>query len=426
MNKEIIKSSVLNEEYISIKHKSGLTILMHPMEGFNSAHVLFGTNYGSIDTAFKTGEDKDFAEVPEGIAHFLEHKLFENEDGDAFTKYAKTGASANAYTSFENTVYLFSCSENFKQSLEILLSFVTEPYFTPETVKKEQGIIGQEIRMYEDSPGWRVYFNLLQALYHNNPVKIDIAGTVDSISKIDSDLLYRCYNTFYNLNNMVLSVAGSFSPDEVLEVADAVLKPAKDIKLERKTAEEPESIVKSKTVQYLPVALPIFHIGFKCKPVPEKERLLSQIKGEIALNIIAGDSTELYKKLYNEGLINAEFGTDVMAGRGYQVLMFAGESNAPEKVNEEIMAEINKVLKNGIDEELFSRYKKSVYGQCIKLFSKPNLVATSMMNAHFSGISNFEILQYASKITKDDIYNTIKESLTEDKSALSIVMRDIK
>jgi predicted Zn-dependent peptidase len=184
-----IKSERTGERYLEIDHPSGLKIVLYPKEGYTSTYAVFGTKYGSIDRSFKKSGDEKIHEVPAGIAHFLEHKLFESEDGDAFEKYAKTGASANAYTSFDATCYLFSCTENLMESLEILMNFVQNPYFTAQTVEKEQGIIGQEIRMYDDDPQWRVMFNLLGALYHNHPVKIDIAGSVESIAEINADLL---------------------------------------------------------------------------------------------------------------------------------------------------------------------------------------------------------------------------------------------
>ena len=223
MERTVIKSARLGQEMVKIKHPSGLTMLLCPMPGYSTAYATFTANVGSVDTGFKTQGDVAVVDVPEGIAHFLEHKMFENEDGDAFAKYAKTGASANAYTSFDKTAYLFACTDRFEESLEILLDFVRRPYFTKESVQKEQGIIGQEIRMYDDDGEWRVQFNLLQALYHNHPVRIDIAGTVESIAEIDDQLLYRCYRTFYNLNNMVLCVAGNFDIDAVLRVADRVI-----------------------------------------------------------------------------------------------------------------------------------------------------------------------------------------------------------
>ena len=211
-----IKSELLCEKYYKVKHSSGLSIYVYPMEGYSSTYAIFGTKYGSINNAFKV-DGGEVLKVPDGIAHYLEHKLFEGEDGDAFSKYAKTGASANAFTSFDRTCYLFSCSDNFYENLDILLKFVQAPYFTPENVEKEQGITGQEIRMYDDNPGWRVMFNLLKGMYHNHPVRIDIAGTVESIAQIDDTLLYECYNTFYHPSNTVMVIVGDFEPEKVIK-----------------------------------------------------------------------------------------------------------------------------------------------------------------------------------------------------------------
>lgn len=220
----IHESSELKEKLYEIDHKSGLKIFVMPKENYKSTYAVIGTKYGSIDTCFKRSDKADFTRVPEGIAHFLEHKLFESEELDAFTRYAETGASANAYTSFDKTCYLFQCSDRFEDSLRILLDFVTHPYFTKETVEKEQGIIGQEITMYYDVPGWMGTFNLLRCLYKNHPVRIDIAGTVESISQITDKLLYDCYNTFYNLNNMALAVVGNVDPERVVKICDEMLE----------------------------------------------------------------------------------------------------------------------------------------------------------------------------------------------------------
>ena len=276
MSSQIIQDKHLGEQYIRVEHPSGLTMLLYPMPGFSTTYAMFSTQYGSVDTCFQAKEGGEQIRVPEGIAHYLEHKMFESEDGDAFDRYAKTGAAANAFTSFDKTCYLFTCSGKFQESLEILLDCVTHPYFTKETVEKEQGIIGQEIRMYEDDPSWRVTFNLLDSLYHNNSVKVDIAGTIESIARIDADLLYRCYNTFYNLHNMVLTVSGNFDPDEVLQVADRVLKKAPPFEAVRRPQQEPESVVRKRVVQHLPVALPMFYIGFKSPDAGQKKQLLQR------------------------------------------------------------------------------------------------------------------------------------------------------
>ncbi|MGI6404141.1 MAG: EF-P 5-aminopentanol modification-associated protein YfmH [Oscillospiraceae bacterium] len=420
--KEIIRSQRLGEQYQKILHSSGLTILLYPMEGFQSAYALFATNYGSVDETFKTDQDADFITVPAGIAHFLEHKLFESEDGDAFARYAKTGASANAYTSFDKTAYLFSCTDNFKESIEILLDFVTHPYFTPQTVEKEQGIIGQEIRMYDDNPDWRVYFNLLGALYHVNPVRTDIAGTVDSIAQIDADLLYRCYHTFYNLHNMTLAVAGNFDPDVVLEAADRILKAAPKQELIRNIAEEPEEVRASLVEQTLPVALPLFQIGFKGKAgKTERETLWGKIADEVLLDIIAGDSTPLYRRLLEAELINQSFEGEAMASRDYALTLFSGESRDPKRVRDEIATEILRLRSEGIDPQLFDRVKKAVYGRYLGAYGRADALAGLLVAAQFAGVDAYEILEMLASLTLEQLTDRLPVSFDVNRCALSIV-----
>ena len=278
---EKITNARIKEEYLRIKHKSGATILLYPMKGYSTAYALFATKYGSVDTTFKTNEDPDFVTVPEGIAHYLEHKLFENDECDAFDLYAKTGANANAYTSFDKTAYLFSCSQKFEENLRILLGFVQEPYFTDATVAKEQGIIGQEIKMYDDDPQWRVMFNYLKAMYHSHPIQQDIAGTVESISHITPELLYRCYDTFYNLGNMVLALAGNLDIQKVLQVCGRLLKPSTPVTVRRVIPPEPDSVVRPQVEERLSVALPLFQFGFK----------------EVLLEAMASESSPVYLSL---------------------------------------------------------------------------------------------------------------------------------
>ncbi len=418
----IIESARLGENYTKIEHSSGLTMLLCPMKGFSTAYAMFGTQYGSVDTTFKTQEDEDFITVPEGIAHFLEHKLFESEDGDAFTRYAATGASANAFTSFDRTAYLFSCSDNFKPSMEILLDFVTKPYFTQQTVEKEQGIIGQEIRMYDDSPDWRVMFNLLGALYHNHPVRIDIAGTVESIAQIDAGLLYRCYNTFYNLNNMVLTVAGNFEIDTVVRLADKILKPAKPLEIQRKNPPEPAHVARERVEQRLPVSTPMFQFGIKGTPGNAKENLESQVLDEILLEIIAGESSPLYRRLYDQGLINATFSYEVMAGRDYIANIYMGESRDPDKVSQEICAEINRIKAEGIDPEAFKRCKKASYGRYIGMFARVEAIAGLLMLAHFSGVDMYTLPDMVANATLEQLTRRLNSDFNTEHSTLSVIL----
>lgn len=421
MEKRIIKNDVLNEQYYHYKHKSGLSILLYPMEGYSSAYALFGTNYGSIDTTFKTQQDHDFITVPEGIAHFLEHKLFESEDGDAFSLFAKTGASANAFTSFDKTCYLFSTTDNFDESLKALIGFVQAPYFTKETVEKEQGIIGQEIKMYEDDPNWRVFFNLLTALYVNNPVRIDIAGTTDSISKIDKDLLYSCYKTFYNLSNMVVCIAGNFDEESAAKLIEENLKDCEKVEIISKVPEEPDTVAKKEFVQNLSVAMPLFNIGYKEKPVTKEEELNVQIKCELIQSAIVGRGSALYKELYDSSLINATFGTEVFSGRGYFANVFAGESRNPKLVMEKIADCFDCYKEKGIDEATFLRVKKAMYGNSILLFNDVEGVANELVASYFADGGIYDVIDVIKAVTLEEVNEQLKTSFHREYIAISIV-----
>lgn len=420
--KTIIKSTITGDTCIKIDHSSGLTIYVDEMEDFSTTHALFAAKYGSINTKFKTCYDDDYCTVPEGIAHFLEHKLFENEDCDVFNLYAKTGANANAYTSFDRTCYLFSCSDHYKESLEILLSFVQNPYFTPESVQKELGIIGQEIQMTNDDPGWIVLFNMLRGLYHNHPVKIDIAGTEESIAQITDTLLYRCYNTFYNLHNMVLSVAGNCKVDEVLEIADKLLKPCEDLSLESVFPDEPMTIVKHETVEYAAVGTTMFSLGFKCAPKDGFCSTKARTEAYLAIQILANASSELYRSLMDDGLINNVFASEIFNGDGYFTIIFEGESPDPNTVKDRIIEAIYNAKKNGLDKELFDEVLKSTYGEMIIDTNNVGSMANIMLNAHLNGDdSPFDTIKLLSKMTIDDVNRFVCDEIDPQLYSLSIV-----
>lgn len=416
-----IKSSALNEKYYEIDHKSGLKIYVMPKENYSSAYAVFGTNYGSIDTRFKRSDSDKWTTVPEGIAHFLEHKLFESEDLDAFTRYAKTGASANAYTSFDKTCYLFQCSDNFEASLEILLDFVTHPYFTKETVEKEQGIIGQEITMYYDVPGWMSTFNLLKLLYHNHPVRIDIAGTVESIAQITDKLLYDCYNTFYNLNNMVLAVVGNVKPEQVLDVCDKMLKKAEPLKIERSFEEEPRDIAGTYTEYNLSMSMPVFSFGYKEKCEKPIQDIKTIVETNILLEILAGEASDLYNSLFEKGLINSSFSKEYFIGYGYEAITFDGESENPKAVSEAIKQEVARLKKEGIDENQFEAVRRSLYGREIMEYNDIDSIANGFVSAHFGGYSIFDSVEIFRSVTKEDIEKRLSQVMDEQYSALSVV-----
>lgn len=416
-----IKSEILGEKYFEIDHKSGLKIFIMPKENYSSSYAVFGTKYGSIDTKFKRSDSEEWITVPEGIAHFLEHKLFENEDLDAFARYAKTGASANAYTSFDKTCYLFQCSGNFEASLEILLDFVTHPYFTKETVEKEQGIIGQEITMYYDVAGWMSTFNLLRCLYKNHPVRIDIAGTVESISQITDKLLYDCYNTFYNLNNMCLAVVGDVTPEQVLGVCDKMLEKAEPLSIERSFEDEPREIVDSYTEYNLAMSMPVFSFGYKeeCKELTQDLRKIIEVN--ILLEILAGDTSELYNKMFDNGLINTSFSKEYFTGFGYEAIMFDGESVNPQAVADEIKRAVAALKANGIDNEQFENARRSLYGREIMEYNDIDSIANAMVSAYFNGYSVFDTMEIYKSVTKEDIEKRLENMMMEEYSALSVV-----
>lgn len=419
METKIVESSRVNEKYYEIDHKSGLKIFIYPKEGYSSSYAIFGTKYGSINNAFSL-DGGEVVRVPDGIAHYLEHKLFESEDLDAFARYAKTGANANAYTSFDKTCYLFSCTENFCESLEILLDFVQSPYFTKETVEKEQGIIGQEIKMYDDSPNWVVMFNMLDKMYKNHPVKIDIAGTVESIAKITPEYLYQCYNTFYNLNNMVLCCSGNVTVDEVLSVCDKMLKPCEKHEIKNFFEKEDSEVEANFVEKKMMVAMPLFCYGYKENS--DRRRTTKEVACiDVLLSLLASTNSKLYRKLLDEGLINQSFSYEFFEGEGFSSVMFSGESRDSKKVSSIISQYINDAKANGLDKEDFEITKKSLYGEAVASLNSVDTISNMLADLYFSNRELFEYIDSLASITYDDVNDMLKTMLNDDKSVLSVV-----
>ncbi len=418
--KEII-SEKLKEKYYEISHQSGLKMLIYPKENYSSTYVIFGTKYGSIDTQFKLEGENGYTCVPEGIAHFLEHKLFESEELDAFERYAKTGASANAYTSFDRTCYLFSCSKNLEENLEILLDFVTHPYFTQATVEKEQGIIGQEIKMTQDEPSWELLFSLLRAMYKTHPVRIDIAGTVESISHITADLLYKCYNTFYNLSNMAFCVVGNVDPDAVVRVADKVLKKQEPVRIERKFFEEPKEVNEEYTQLKLSVASPLFALGFK-ENIKTPERTNREITlSNIILDAVCGKTSPLYNEMLESGLINTSFDFEYFCGYGYSASIFTGESDKALQVKEKIVQRIKYLKENGIEREDFERVRRKLYGRAIMAYNDIDEIANNMIASEFAGECVFDDIKTLESLTLDELNKRLNESIDTDCCSLCVI-----
>ena len=417
-----IKNELLNEKYYEIQHPSGLKILVFPKPAYQTSYALLGVPFGSADNCFIDAEgNKVF--LPDGTAHFLEHKLFESEEKDAFDQFAATGARANAYTSFDRTCYLFSCSENFEQNLQSLLAFVFDPYFTEQTVAKEQGIIGQEIKMYCDNPEWQVTMGLLCALYQNRAVNTDIAGTVASIATITPDLLYSAYNGFYLPQNMILSICGNVDVERIIHICDRYVKPSAAPLSETVLLPEPAAPQEAVIVKKMPVEMPLFAFGYKeehDKPKTLKERLETVILNQM----IIGTMSPLYDALFEEGLVGEDFSSEYFSGRLYSAVLFSGCSENGAAVKERFEAEVNRIRKEGIDRELFDCVIKDMYGTIIKGFNSVEDIATDMLDSYLNGYRYFEELELYRSITVEDIEKRLRTKYDVSRSALSLVVPD--
>ena len=403
MNKTF-HSELLGENYERIVHKSGLPIYVFPKK-MATAHALLAVNYGSVDGA----TDKNVA-FPDGIAHFLEHKLFANEDGsDSFERFSAFGADANAYTSHTRTVYLFSATDRFADSLSELIDFVTHPYFTPESVEKEQGIIAEEIRMCRDNPYDRCYYNMLEGLYQKHPVKKEICGSIASIASITDQTLYDCYRTYYRLSNMALVVCGDVTVEEVLAIVDARLAEAIDKEeVHRAVITEPAAINKPRVTERGQVAKPIFSIGVKDVNIPADptERAKRDAGMAILSEMLFSESGELYDRLFGSGLISPEFSADFALTRDFGFLQISGESDDPDKVLAEVLSFIEAQKKKGLSKEDFERCRRVEFAEYIKGFDSTEEIANTLIAFVFDGA---EIFSYAD-ILRDmdfDYINTL-------------------
>ena len=422
-----IVNDILNEEMYYEKLENGLDVYFMPKKGFTKKYAVLATNYGSNELEFVPIGEKEKIRVNEGIAHFLEHKMFEQPDGgNAFDKFSKWGASANAFTNFTMTAYLFSCTENFYDSLEHLIDYVQTPYFTDENVEKEKGIIEQEIKMYNDDPDWNVYFNCLKALYVNYPVRVDIAGTVDSIYKITKEELYKCYNTFYNPGNMALFVVGDLEVDKVMDVVKKSNNYDVDKlshKIEKFYPNEPKEVNQKEVVAKFPISMPMFNIAFKDDNVGIKgnELLKKEIVTEILIDIIFKKGSRLYEDLYMSGLINENFGAGFSSQIDYAFTIIGGDSNNPREVKNKILEYVEKYKKEGLDEKEFERIKKKKIGNFLKYFDSVNFIANNFISYKFKDINLLDYLDVLKSIEFSEVEKRLHSHLKEEYCVISIV-----
>ena len=419
---QIIENLQVKEKLYIEKLENGLTVMIIPKTGIRKKYVMWATHYGSIDNKFVIPGEEKVTEVPDGIAHFLEHKMFEQENGtNSLDVLTALGVNANAYTTTNYTTYLFEATDNFYKALDELMDYVQHPYFTDENVEKEKGIIAQEINMYNDYPDWEVYMNALKCMYKNNPIIIDIAGTVESIQKIDKDILYKCYNTFYNPSNMLMCFCGDFNPEDLIkEVKNRLVEKKPQGEIKRIYQEEPANIVEKRKEQTMEVSMPLFVIGIKDKL--EKENIVKKhIAIEILLNMLIGKSSDLYKDLYQEELLISEPFLEYEFGEDYAHVAISGASKDPDKILEKLLEQINKMKKEGIKEEDFNRIRNMLYGNAVKEFNSVSDIARMFVTDYFKGINSFDYLETYKQITMQYAKQVLEDTFKEENTVISII-----
>ncbi len=419
------KSELLAESYEKIAHQSGLDIYIFPKK-FSAAYAVFGVKYGSLDSKFAIGENSEMITFPDGIAHFLEHKLFTNEDGsDSFERFSEFGADANAYTSFNKTAYLFNCTEHFDNSLAELLDFVIHPYFTPESVASEVGIISEEIKMYDDNPSDRCFYGMLEGMYEQHPIRKNICGSVESIKQITPDTLYTCYNAFYNLSNMVLIICGDVDTDTILSIADEHLPSEKSnfcvtrAALPRESAKVNNPYIEQK----MQVSKPIFNIGIKDINIPTDpdERQKKDAAMAILDEMIFSRAGKLYASLFERDLIspNMSYGYTITESSAYNSI--AGEADDPRLVLEEIMSYIDELRKTGLSREDFIRGKRVMYAEFVKSFDSVDSIANNMFSFVCEGAELLSYAQIIESVSFDDVCELFETMFDPKQITLSVI-----
>ncbi len=420
---QIIENLKVKEKMYIEKLENGLTVIIVPKNDLQKKYVIWGTNFGSIDNHFIDPKTNEEVTIPDGVAHFLEHKMFEQRTGiNSLDTLSMLGVDANAYTTNDHTAYLFEATDNFYEAFDEFMDYVQNPYYTDENVEKEKGIIAQEIKMYDDDPGWQLYMNTMKNMYNVNPIRIDIAGTVESISGINKEMLYTCYNTFYNPSNMTLVICGDFKPEEMLEEVKKRLVPKdKQAEIKRLYEKEPEPINKKSSESTMDVSNPIFMIGYKDKFDSENSMAKKYIAIQIVLDMLMGTSSELYKKLYEAGLLFGRIDSDYEFSKEYAHCLISGQSKAPEKVIDMIKEEIEKAKAQGLNEDDFTRIKKKIYGSYVVEYNEPGNIARMILSDYFKGINSFDYLESYNLITFDYAKQILNDLFTDDKMVYSII-----
>ena len=416
-----ITSELLDGRYYKHKTSSGLSVYVYEMPEKSSVSAQLSVGFGSANTRMYRG--KDTVSIPEGTAHFLEHKMFEKNGEDTFSYFADLGASANAYTTFNRTTFVFRSSvDEYEKALTILLDTLNEPRFTNEGIEKEKEIISDEIRMYLDDPSWRASFGLFRNLYKNISINTDIAGSEESIRRINAELLNECFNSFYRPENMTLAVCGSVKHDDIFAIAEAYTPNDRTEKtLTIRSSEEPLCVLSTCSRSSMNVAMPLFCYGYKEKNIEQFESMQTELLMDIVLDLVAGESTDLFKTLYENNLINDSFGSGFYSGPEYVCTFFEGESPYPEMVRDHIRNTIKTIKTNGFDSELFEERARSSLGAYISLFDSPGSVAGSLVSCHFKKADLYDIIQFVNRIDIDSANRLARSCFDEDNSSICIV-----
>lgn len=423
---QTIEFKQLDETLFYKKLPNGLDVYILPKKGFSKTFVTFTTKYGSIDRTFVPMGESEAITVPDGIAHFLEHKMFEKEDGDVFQQFSEAGASANAFTSFTRTAYLFSATDHIYKSTETLLNFVQEPYFTEQTVNKEKGIIGQEITMYDDQPDWRLYFGAIENMYHNHPVKIDIAGTIESIDKITAEHLYTCYNTFYHPSNMLLFVVGAIDPTEMMafiEKNQSQKEFPEPTPIERHFEDEPKEVATKERELKMDVQKPKVYVGLKAKEtdLSGEEMLKHELSVQIALECLFGRASNFYTEVYENGLIDETFAYDFSLEKGYGFALIGSDSNQPDQLANKIKDEINNAEKN-LTADKIERVKRKKIGFFLRALNSMEFIANQFTRYKFNEMNLFDAVPVIEKLTIDDVLKAFQSVQGESQQTVFKVL----
>ncbi|WP_066193696.1 MULTISPECIES: EF-P 5-aminopentanol modification-associated protein YfmH [Gracilibacillus] len=419
----------IDEHIYSETLPNGLRVFILPKHEMAKTFAIFTTNYGSIDQRFVPLGEQEAQTVPDGIAHFLEHKLFEKEDRDVFQDFSKAGASANAFTSFTKTAYLFSATSKIKENVKTLVDFVQDPYFSEASVEKEKGIIAQEIRMYDDQPDWRAFFGTIKSLYHDHPVQIDIAGTVDSIQDITKEDLYTCYHTFYHPSNMVLCIAGNVDPDEMMSMIrdnQAAKEFAEPTEIERHFPDEPSQVADKELTISMPVSVPKALVGIKEVDLPTdpKQFMKKEWMADIVLDHLFSRSGSAYERLYESGLIDQSFSCENNFERDFGFSVIGGNSKEPEKLAEQIKHELLSISPDSLTESHFERIKRKKVGQLLRAMNSLEFIANQYTHYQLLNIDFFDSIEWLENLTYQEITDFIKNWISEDRLSVCMVKGD--